>query len=72
MSQHLKEETRICPTCLGAGKLINNSTYKRYTPKLRAEARRLFRNGLSYRAIGKAIGVNHPQKVYSLINSKII
>ena len=67
----LKQTHRICPVCLGEGKIIDKSPQSRYTPKTRAKARKLFREGLSLREIGKEIGVNHPQKVYSLITSKL-
>jgi hypothetical protein len=43
----------------------------RYSIETRAEARKLYKDGkMTLREIGKKIGVNHPQKVFSLIMAK--
>ena len=67
--QKNKVKFKKCPTCLGSGKIKTFPTWAHYTPETRAKARELFRQGMSLRKIGKEIGVNHPQKVYSLITA---
>jgi hypothetical protein len=62
---------RTCPLCNGCGKIKNLS---QYTDKQRKDARKLYANGVPLRAIAKKIGMkgeNHPQKVKSLIMSKL-
>ena len=69
--KNLKEQFRECPTCLGVGKVKVISLFGHYTPEVRKKARELYRQGLTLRKIGEIIGVNHPQKVMSLIKSKL-
>ena len=64
-----KIKYKKCPTCLGVGKIKTFPTWTHYAPEIRRKARRLYREGVSLRKIGKEIGVNHPQKVYSLIKA---
>ena len=66
----MNTEATQCPTCLGTGK-VSRKIYTAVTPKVREKARKLFREGKSYREIGKLIGVKHPQSVKSLIQAKI-
>ena len=68
----LKESTRECPVCRGAGRVLTKSHYRLYTDGVREKARRLYRKGNSLREIAKAIGINPPnaQKVMSLISAK--
>ena len=63
-------DNQKCPTCLGTGRVVRK-VYVAVTPEVRKKARKLFREGYSYRVIGKMIGVKHPQSVKSLINAKI-
>lgn len=60
----------VCPTCEGSGSVKRRHT--NYSDEVRAKARKLYRKGLSLREIGKEIGVNHPQKVWALINAKTL
>ena len=64
-----KVKFKKCPACLGIGKIKTFPTWAHYAPQIRQKARRLYGEGLSLRKIGKEIGVNHPQKVYSLIKA---
>lgn len=64
----MKKHLKICPLCLGKGKIVDRH---HYPLKVRNKARRLYAKGLSLRKIGEKIGVNHPQKVKSLLKSKI-
>lgn len=66
-----QEIIRYCPTCLGTGKIVGTSVVK-YSEETRKQARKLKREGKTYREIGKLLGIDHPQKVYSLINSKSV
>jgi hypothetical protein len=63
----------VCPTCEGTGKVMRQ-IHEKYSEQQRAQARKLFRNGISLRQIGKEIGMKdfHPQKVKSLINAKTL
>ena len=68
--KNLKSNVRVCPLCLGRGKVkAGIGGYKYYTAETREWARELYRQGLSYREVGQKIGINHPQKVASLIKS---
>jgi len=60
-----------CPTCLGTGKIIRQLNRRNYTPEVRAEARRLYRKGFTLRVIGEKLGIDHPQKVLSMIKSSL-
>ena len=67
----LKIIERVCPVCLGKGKIKSGiGGYSYYTAEIRKQARDLFRQGYSLRAIGKKIGITgSPQKVASMIKS---
>ena len=70
MKKELKNKFRVCPLCLGSGKIKSlTGSYQYYNAEIRQKARELYRKGFSYREIGKKIGVNHPQKVASMIKS---
>lgn len=56
-----------CPLCAGTGKVIDRY---HYTKAQREKARRLYAKGVGLRKIGQEIGVNHPQKVKSMIMAK--
>ena len=67
----LKIVERVCPVCLGDGKIKSGiGGYSYYTAEIRQQARELLRQGYSLREIGKKIGIaGSPQKVASLIKS---
>ena len=67
----LKIIERVCPVCLGEGKIKSGvGGYSYYTAEIRQQARELLRQGYSLREIGKKIGITgSPQKVASLIKS---
>ena len=58
-----------CPLCGGTGITLVRSFVK---PEIRELARRLRRKGMTYREIGKKLGVKHPQSVKSMIEAKIV
>ena len=62
-----KIKYRVCPKCNGTGKTANNFYY---TPEIRKQAIYFRNKGFSYYRIGKILGINHQQKVKSLILSK--
>ncbi len=64
-----KNKYKVCPLCLGKGKLFDRH---HYSDKTRASARKLYADGKTLREIGKVIGVDHPQKVMSLIKAKTL
>lgn len=58
-----------CPLCGGSGE-IKSRMYK-YTTAQRDEARKLYREGITLREIGRRLGIGeHPQKVKSMILAK--
>ena len=59
----------VCPLCKGKGYIISRFGY---SYKLRSKARKMYAKGITLRKIGKEIGVDHPQKVKSLIVAKTI
>jgi hypothetical protein len=58
-----------CPLCKGKGKIVDQ---RHYPANVRKKARAMFAKGITLREIGKTIGVEHPQKVKSLIMSKTL
>ena len=66
----MKEILYRCPLCQGTGKIVSH--YIQYPPEIRAKARKLYRQGIGLREIGRRLKINHPQKVYSLIMAKSI
>lgn len=60
---------RDCPLCKGTGLVVKRNNA--YSSEQRQKARDLYAKGITLRAIGKEIGVEHPQKVKSLIMAKI-
>ena len=59
--------TRTCPVCGGTGKIISKIKRHTYSEKERETARKLLSKGLTYREIAEKMGIDHPQKVYSMI-----
>jgi len=66
---HKSIKERACPLCLGIGYVKSTSSSARYSKRVRNKARTMRRNGMTYRAIGEKLNINHPQKVRSLIFS---
>lgn len=62
----IKAHFKVCPLCLGKGKLLDKH---HYSNKIRNKARQMYAKGIKLRDIGKELGINHPQKVKSLIMS---
>lgn len=58
-----------CPLCQGNGKIWGK---RQYLPEIRKKARKLFREGMSLRNIGKKIKVHSAQQVKSLIMAKTL
>jgi hypothetical protein len=65
--QSLKKK---CPLCDGKGTVPKRQNT--YTKDQRERARKLYAQGVSLRVIGQEIGVNHPQKIKSLIMAKTL
>ena len=67
----MKQEKPLkrCPLCKGFGKIVDQRGY--YSDEVRAKARELFAKGIGLREIGRRLDIDHPQKVKSLIMSKI-
>ena len=68
MKTDIKNQYHTCPLCLGKGKIKGHL----YSPEVRKKARKLYAKGISLREIGKEIGIDHPQKVYSIIMAKTL
>ena len=70
MKEYQKETTlRRCPLCKGFGKIVDQRG--NYSEKIREKARKLYAKGVRLREIGRRLDIDHPQKVKSLIMSKI-
>lgn len=65
----MKQKTRKCPLCKqGRIKVIG---WSKYTPEIREKARKLRRQGLSFRKIQRELGIKGgPQKIKSMIEAK--
>ena len=66
MSEKLR---KMCPLCKGSGLICSQSPY---TPEQLTTARKLYAEGNTLRAIGKIVGIDHPQKVRNLIMSNYV
>ena len=60
---------KFCPLCRGTGRVIDKH---HYPDSIREKARKLYSQGVKLREIGRKLGVNHPQKVKSLIMAKTL
>jgi transposase-like protein len=61
---------KTCPLCQGTGE--TQQRRGRFSKAIREKARKLYKEGMSLRKIGKEIGVEHPQRVRSIIMAKTL
>ena len=58
----------VCPLCNGSGYVL---VRQMINPEHRKLAREMKAKGMTYRAIAKLLGIDHPQKIKSMIEANI-
>lgn len=67
---YTKDSEYECPLCLGFGKIVG---HRQWPPVIRAEARKLYREGKSLREIAKELKLDvGPQVIKSMIMAKTL